>query len=112
MKVPHDNLDLLNLIGFPITRKKIKGVYSFGYHYVGASTHIRNRLIQHIHKYKNGDCSLNKNLKKYLDECFLSGEKPNVYFVSEDPFDEKEATQIINPSISPFAKFYHERYKR
>lgn len=49
----------------------------------------------------------------------LSGGKTSSYLAIHYPADINifslvtiEATQIINPSISPFANFYHERYKR
>lgn len=84
-------------IGFPENRiRKLPGVYLIEGIYVGASTHIRGRIIQHLNNSKARRHS-NRKLQEKLIEKIKSNEQIEVELLSENPFDEKKFIDKLSP---------------
>lgn len=103
--------------GFPMAKsKKLKGVYMIGDNvYVGASKHIRRRIIQHccdaMSQYYNPFIFSDNCLKRHIQEVFTNQEALDVYFLSPDPYDEKMFIENLRPlANSPKGRTYDELY--
>jgi len=70
-------------INFPEGNKRVQGVYRINGVYVGASTHIRRRIIQHINTFQRGI----KNIR--LDPTFKSNNPIYIILESFNPMDEE-----------------------
>jgi hypothetical protein len=93
----------ITFINFPETNKSVQGVYRINGVYVGASTHIRKRIIQHINSFERGI----KNIR--LDSTFKSNKPINVILESYNPMDE----EIISKKYGLDRlneKFYNQGY--
>lgn len=112
--------------GFPENQwRKTRGVYMIGDEiYVGASTHIRRRIIEHCkcsfdklksinrypHLYRAGRLKL-KPLDRYILNKLLNGKSIDVFLLSSNPYDEKIYIEAIQPiSNSPNGRTYDELF--
>lgn len=88
MLKPHCKFDI-DWIGFPKTHRRVKGVYLIQHCYIGASIHIRNRILSHLHGIKR--LKIIKSYKdKYLFDCILTSKPVKVYLLSNNPLEEKK----------------------
>ena len=107
----HENFNGVTLIGFPNHKKVFGGVYMIGDCYIGASKHVRKRLISHIQMVKRDRHPVDR-VYKYFEDCIAKDVNPVIILLSLDPYDEyemKKKLQHIVPIIKE-EKFYHERY--
>ena len=74
-------------------RKKHKGVYLIEKVYVGKSTHIRNRIKQHVLSSAR-DGHYNKALGEFLKNKIRNNETINVYWYDIEPTDKNESSVI------------------
>lgn len=106
----------INWIGFPKTHRKVSGCYLIGDCYVGASTHIRVRILQHCRsvystlndKWKRTKETCANDKEKYIFDCISNNIPIKVTYISEDPNDEELMHQKYNIKPRKFAKMYHE----
>ena len=87
----------INWIDFPNKSRRVEGVYLIGNCYVGASTHIRKRILNHLcHIYSTSyKCFTNKkgvniNLDNYLIDCIKNNILIDVKYLSNNINDEKK----------------------
>jgi hypothetical protein len=81
----------INWIGFPKTHRKVKGVYRIENFYVGASIHIRSRILSHCYLcLSKEDFKVNYNQKMYseLKRCYLEKGFINVTYLDGNPLNE------------------------
>lgn len=108
--------------GFPENyHRKVKGVYMIGPNvYIGASIHIRRRILEHCREaiYHNNFCKKwpwlknRKPLSEYILNQFSSKGHIEIYRLSDDPYDERIWIDILNPkSNNKSAKTYEQNYK-
>ena len=83
----------IDYIGFPDTHRKVAGVYMIGTFYVGASKHIRNRILSHCSNAINNSKG-NIGLTLYLKDKILKNEPIELMLLDEDIY--KEGEYIIN----------------
>lgn len=102
----------INWIGFPKTHRKVAGVYKIGDVYVGASKHIRERIIMHFGCAINGCFYPNQFTKAYIMEMIESGKPIDVELLSTDPMDERIFCEKLklpgNAAIT--ARYYDQLY--
>lgn len=107
----------INWIGFPSTHRKVKGCYMIGNTYIGASIHIRSRILQHCNLVKRdldlGKIPLGLTSRKYdyIKECILKKEPIEVRFLSNNPMDEQLMHELWSMDYNPNAVMYHVMYK-
>lgn len=95
------------LVGFPETKnRKVSGVYQIGNCYIGASKHIRKRILSHIGLSFNNNPS---NKDKYIQMCVSNNMPIKVTLLSLNVFDE---AKIKGKRDNVREKFYHEIYKK
>lgn len=106
----------INWIGFPNTHRKVKGVYKIGNRkalYIGASIHIRSRILSHIRLVKTNlkyGLKIESEKDKYIQECLLEDKEIDVVMLSDDPNEEKYYHELFDVEKShAYAKFYNER---
>lgn len=99
---------------FPESNRKIKGVYLIEDLYIGASIHIRSRIIHHINtaysnlnKYNIIDSELAMSIL-YLLEI---NKQINIYYISDNPIEEEKFCYIYKPKLNNLSrcKFYGQR---
>ena len=104
--LPHELFTKYNIvfIGFPDKNKKIKGVYNIGDFYIGASSHIRKRIIQHFLNIRTGyGCNR-------VIEGIQNKKQIIVKYEFENPNDEMEISKKYGVNISR-ERFYHQLFK-
>lgn len=117
---PHDK-HKIKWNNFPDTYRQVPGVYLINDFYVGASKHIRKRIIQHMN---NSMCAFDCPHVSLPVHCAISEAiKADGYItvtkLSDNPFDEKYFYDKIMPVANcrrydgngARAKFYHEVYQ-
>lgn len=104
----HEAFEYFQLIGYPDTYGKVPGVYQIGDVYIGASKHIRRRLISHYNNLKKG-WHTNKLLQRYFNYCKEHGEEIPVKILDFDPFKEAYWHQEIFGDRNGHLFFYHEQ---
>ena len=110
----------INWMGFPKTHRKISGCYMIGNVYIGASTSIRSRIIQHCAElysiiYNNYTILGNnpKNIKeKYLVDCIRNNKIINVTYINEDVNEELNMHIKYNIKPNDNAVMYHQLNKK
>ena len=99
-------------VGFPKTHRKVRGVYMIGPSiYLGASSHIRCRVLQHIHN----SCRrqhINSSVQEYILIQIEKALPVLVTLLSTDPFMEFEMRKSIGLPINPRERYYHENFSR
>lgn len=106
-------------IGFPNNKnRKVKGCYLIGDCYVGASCHIRARILNHLtevyrvsrneFKYYNIN---NSKKSRYLYECISNNEPIKITYINEDPMKEREMYLKYNIPILSNTTTYDQIYK-
>ena len=77
-------------IGFPKNHHyKLKGVYLIEDFYIGASIHIRERILSHLRlSSKKNYNSINKALYDSINKAYNDKGYLKVFLLSNDPFDE------------------------
>ena len=109
--IKHDEHNI-EWVGFPKNRfRRIKGVYMIGDIYIGASVHIRRRIIQHLNDCKRGRHS-NNDVLCYFNSCNQNKTPIQVRFLSNNPFDEDDLTNLFNVKTSNQSRFYHQIYNK
>lgn len=79
----------LEWVGFPNTIRKVSGVYLIGNIYVGASKHIRKRILSHC-SMASRDQHNNNGVSEYINDCISSKTPIRIELLSDNPFDELE----------------------
>lgn len=101
-------------INFPdVKNRAIKGVYMIGdNNYIGASKHIRKRILSHLFNAKR-DTSMNVNLKNYISIQNQNKLPIKVTFLSEDTNLEREFQNKLMPNrvVSKLERSYNQIYK-
>lgn len=100
----------VELIGFPDTYKKISGVYRISNFYVGASYHIRQRLLQHFRIYKKRFITFELEYTHVSERIIKGIEKGGIipiYYESDNPCDEAEISIKHNLNFKNEV-FYHQ----
>lgn len=106
----HESINF-EFIGFPDTHRKIEGVYLFGENaYVGASIHIRNRVISHVRAFLR-NAHENKKMVAYLNECYSQNKPIQVTYLSENVNDEQFYSKQIIEESNPNSRFYNKTQK-
>lgn|SRR5690606_24396483 len=101
-------------IGFPNTRRKVAGCYLIGDCYVGASLHIRRRILSHLSSVYSVDkedfvddyLKLKSDKERYIYKCIATGEPVRVTYISDNVMDEKEMHIKYNIPILKYSNFY------
>lgn len=96
-------------IGFPNTYKKVQGVYCIGEYYVGASRHIRKRILSHCHKVKRGEVNLGCDKDLYIRDCLKNDKPIKVSLLSKNPYNEGYWQELILGNRDP--NTYEKAYK-
>lgn len=105
----------IDWVGFPKTHRKVKGCYLIGNVYVGASKHIRARVLQHLREvYSVTDSEFthtydSSNPKPKLDYLFariLFKEPIRVEYISDNTNDEEDMHLKYNIPIKKLTRFY------
>lgn len=107
---PHGDFNI-NWINAPCTNRKVAGVYLIEDFYIGASNHIRRRILSHLYiAYKRNS---NKDFYKNLYSHYEFKNCLNVEILSFDPFDEYYFIDEFRPFYNQNAKqmYYHQTYK-
>lgn len=111
--IKHQKINI-NWIGFPKTRRRVKCVYMIEDFYIGATTHVRERILSHIAGTFN-TYNFYKNLEEYGDyekfqdklskvqnkilEYYNKNHIINVTFLDEDPYKENEYIDMYKLKI-------------
>jgi hypothetical protein len=101
----------IDWIGFPVKQwRKFKGVYMIGENiYIGASKHIRSRILAHLNL-----CATNRhndiNLIDYYSECFLFDKPIKITLLDTNPLNEYEI-KLERNLVKPNETFYHQKIK-
>lgn len=102
----------IDWVGFPKTHRKVCGVYMIGDSvYVGASSHIRSRILQHIYD----SCRMghiNSNVQEYILIQVKNGLPVLVTLLNTNPFMELEVKKNIGLPINPRERHYHQNYSK
>ena len=102
----------IDWVGFPQTHRKVCGVYMIGPSiYVGASSHIRSRILQHIHD----SCRMahiNTDVQEYILVQIEMGYPVLVTLLNTDPFMELEVKKNMGLPIKPRERHYHQNYSK
>lgn len=97
-------------LNFPDTNRRNPGVYGIcnsrkEYFYIGASTHVRQRIVKHWYQLQKGHHN-NKKLQKAYDTHFLL----YAIYLHKDPYKEEFFNKKYIAGRNGEEKFYHEMY--
>lgn len=101
--IPHEAFHFFILSGFPDTDRAIPGVYIISDIYLGASKHIRRRLIWHYHQLRRG-----RHTNKKLQKAFNERDFVDVKYLSDDPKKEREFVSLLSEPLKSKSRFYDE----
>lgn len=106
-------------IGFPENNtRRVKGCYMIGDIYIGASVHIRARILSHcatvcnctkkeFKTYSRGTC--NYDVYSYILGCMVRNEPIEVKLLSNNPYDKKDLIRLYDTRQSQIHT-YDTRY--
>ena len=111
--LPHHKYKI-EWIGFPESNlkipRKVKGVYMLGDFYIGASYHIRNRILQHLSDVNNGVPTNEVKDNKIID-WYCSKGSLLVTLLDPDPFNERYYIENTPNLTNIQARYYDQSYK-
>lgn len=101
-------------IDFPqVKNRSVRGVYMIGDSiYIGASKHIRKRVLSHFHNAKRGS-DVNTKIKEYFSTKTENNLPLKVTFLSDNTDLERCFQDKLMPKrlVSKFERNYHQIYK-
>ena len=106
----HDAFSKIFPVNFPDVYGKFKGVYGIkdgndNYYYIGASIHVRRRIISHYNLLKKGYHDNKKILSAYKSDIPLFA-----IYLNESPFSEEYFNKKYIGERNSKEKFYHEQF--
>ena len=106
-------------IDFPNkTNRRVSGCYLIGDCYVGASEHIRSRILFHCAKvFSTVENKFNNHRESspvydYIEKCLRNNNPISVKLISKNPNDEKLMFEKYNIAYSSRTRFYNQTYKK
>lgn len=99
--------------GFPDTHRKVPDAYMINDFYIGASKHIRGRVIQHINDSFIWAGTSKRKVVNLVKEAYSKNGFITVKRLSDNPFDEAKFIKKYSPvGNSGMGKAYHEQYNK
>lgn len=111
----HERFEKFNAIfhNFPETHRKIKGVYLIGDFYIGASIHVRSRILSHLRDSDKREHT-NKGFQAEFDRYIKEYNRVDITLLNSEPRAESFFIKKFShlPLVNDLsAKTYAEQYK-